>query len=46
MDLRQVRDAAEAEAVCDRIAATGALDEAREEALEHVRRGEGGARPA
>lgn len=31
-----VKDAAEAEAVCDRIAATGALGEAREEALKHV----------
>ena len=29
-------DAAEAEAICDRIAATGALEEARDEALEHV----------
>jgi geranylgeranyl pyrophosphate synthase len=36
--LRQlrVRDAAEAEEVCDRIAATGALEEAREDALKHV----------
>jgi geranylgeranyl pyrophosphate synthase len=32
----QVHDAAEAEAVCDRIAATGALSEARDEALKHV----------
>jgi geranylgeranyl pyrophosphate synthase len=32
----RVRDAAEAEEVCDRIAATGALDEARDEALTHV----------
>ena len=32
-----VSSAAEAEAVCDRIAATGALDEARREALSHVR---------
>src|SRR5205085_6853845 len=32
----RVRDAAEAEEVCDRIAATGALEEAREEALKHV----------
>ena len=31
-----VSDAAEAEAVCDRIAATGALEDARREALEHV----------
>src|SRR4051812_1730132 len=31
-----VDDAAGAEAVCDRIAATGALNEAREEALKHV----------
>jgi geranylgeranyl pyrophosphate synthase len=32
----EVKDAAEAEAVCDRIAATGALSEARDAALEHV----------
>jgi geranylgeranyl pyrophosphate synthase len=32
----EVKDAAEAEAVCDRIAATGALDEARADALKHV----------
>jgi geranylgeranyl pyrophosphate synthase len=32
-----VKDTAEAEAVCDRIAATGALAEAREEALAYVR---------
>jgi geranylgeranyl pyrophosphate synthase len=32
----EVQDAAAAEAVCDRIAATGALDEARDEALKHV----------
>jgi geranylgeranyl pyrophosphate synthase len=32
----RVADAAEAEAVCDRIAATGALGEAREQALAHV----------
>jgi geranylgeranyl pyrophosphate synthase len=31
-----VKDPDEAEAVCDRIAATGALEEAREEALRHV----------
>jgi geranylgeranyl pyrophosphate synthase len=31
-----VRDAAEAEAVCDRIAATGALEEARREAMTYV----------
>ena len=31
-----VRCAEEAAAVCDRIAATGALDEAREQALAHV----------
>ncbi|MEA2481538.1 MAG: hypothetical protein QOJ07_3460 [Thermoleophilaceae bacterium] len=37
MDLRaEVTDAATAEAVCDRIAATGALEEARAEALTHV----------
>jgi geranylgeranyl pyrophosphate synthase len=34
-DLR-VADAGEAEAVCDRIAATGALEESRREALAHV----------
>jgi geranylgeranyl pyrophosphate synthase len=34
----RVADAAEAEEVCDRIAATGALEEAREEALAHVAR--------
>ncbi|MEA2458174.1 MAG: hypothetical protein QOC95_1146, partial [Thermoleophilaceae bacterium] len=38
LDLRaEVTDPAEAEGVCDRIAATGALGEAREEALKHVR---------
>jgi geranylgeranyl pyrophosphate synthase len=37
-----VKDAAEAEAVCERIAATGALDEAREEALRRVREAQGG----
>jgi len=38
IDLRAaVTDAAQAEEVCDRIAATGALDEARGLALEHVR---------
>ena len=31
-----VKDSADAEAVCDRIAATGALDESRDEALKHV----------
>ena len=31
-----MRDAGEAEALCDRIAATGALEEARERALEIV----------
>ncbi|NLT05339.1 MAG: hypothetical protein GXY03_03415 [Solirubrobacterales bacterium] len=37
LDLRaEVRDAAAAEAVCDRIAATGALDAARAAALERV----------
>jgi geranylgeranyl pyrophosphate synthase len=37
LDLRTaVTDAASAEAVCDRIAATGALDDARTEALAHV----------
>jgi geranylgeranyl pyrophosphate synthase len=43
LDLRAaVTSAAEAEAVCDRIAATGALDEARREALEHVEAAKGG----
>jgi geranylgeranyl pyrophosphate synthase len=32
-DLASLRDPAEAEALCERIAATGALDEARERAL-------------
>jgi octaprenyl-diphosphate synthase len=37
LDLRaEVRDAARAREVCDRIAATGALDEARAQALAHV----------
>jgi geranylgeranyl pyrophosphate synthase len=37
LDLRSaVTDAAEAEAVCDRIALTGALEEARKQALAHV----------
>ena len=36
----------QAEAICDRIAATGALDAAREQALAHVARGEGRAGPA
>jgi geranylgeranyl pyrophosphate synthase len=37
LDLRtEVADAAAAEAVCDRIAASGALAEARDEALKHV----------
>ncbi len=37
LDLRAaVREPEQAEAVCDRIAATGALDAAREEALSHV----------
>jgi geranylgeranyl pyrophosphate synthase len=37
LDLRaEVTDVAAAEAVCDRIAATGALSEARDEALTHV----------
>jgi geranylgeranyl pyrophosphate synthase len=39
LDLRaEVRDAASAEAVCDRIVATGALEEARGLALTHVAR--------
>jgi geranylgeranyl pyrophosphate synthase len=38
LDPRSVRDPATAETVCDRIAATGALDEARGRALEHVDR--------
>jgi geranylgeranyl pyrophosphate synthase len=36
LDLRQVRTPAQAEEVCDRIAATGALETAREEALAMV----------
>jgi geranylgeranyl pyrophosphate synthase len=36
VDPRSIADQATAEAVCDRIAATGALDEARARALEHV----------
>jgi geranylgeranyl pyrophosphate synthase len=36
LDPREIRDAGAAEEVCDRIAATGALDEARRRALEIV----------
>jgi geranylgeranyl pyrophosphate synthase len=36
VDLRSIADPAEAEAVCDRIAATGALEESRAVALDHV----------
>jgi geranylgeranyl pyrophosphate synthase len=36
LDPRAIADAEQAEAICDRIAATGALDEARAMALEHV----------
>jgi geranylgeranyl pyrophosphate synthase len=36
LDPREIREPAQAEAICDRIAATGALDEARAAALEHV----------
>jgi geranylgeranyl pyrophosphate synthase len=36
LDPRAITDAEQAEAICDRIAATGALDEARAMALEHV----------
>ena len=36
LDLRAVRTPAEAEVVCDRVAATGALDVARAEAMEMV----------
>ena len=36
LDLREVRTAEQAEAVCDAIAATGVLAAAREEALERV----------
>jgi geranylgeranyl pyrophosphate synthase len=36
LDPRSVRDPADAERVCDRIAATGALDEARRQALDIV----------
>ena len=39
---RSVTTAAEAEAVCDRIAATGALDDARESALGHVKQAKAG----
>jgi len=35
-DLRSVADPRDAETLCDRIAATGALDDAREHALTHV----------
>ena len=43
LDLRRsVITAAEAEAVCDRIAATGALEDARESALGHVRQAKAG----
>ena len=38
LDLRAVSTAEEAAAMCDRIAATGALEESREAALDHVRR--------
>ena len=43
LDLRAVRTPAQAEAVCDAIAATGVLERARGEALEMVAGGEGGA---
>jgi geranylgeranyl pyrophosphate synthase len=36
LDLRAIEDAMAAEEVCDRVAATGAPDEARRRALEHV----------
>jgi geranylgeranyl pyrophosphate synthase len=36
IDPRTITDPVQAEAICDRIAATGALDAAREAALEHV----------
>ncbi|WP_205696257.1 polyprenyl synthetase family protein [Conexibacter sp. SYSU D00693] len=36
IDPRTITEPAQAEAVCDRIAATGALDEARAQALDHV----------
>ncbi|QEC46772.1 polyprenyl synthetase family protein [Baekduia soli] len=36
LDPRSIREPAQAEAVCDRIAATGALEAARRAALEHV----------
>jgi geranylgeranyl pyrophosphate synthase len=36
LDPRTIREPQQAEAVCDRIAATGALEEARAAALEHV----------
>ncbi len=36
LDLRSLTSAEQAERVCDRIVATGALEESREQALEHV----------
>ncbi len=42
-DLRSLRGPEQAEELCERIAATGALDEARERALAVVARGQGGA---
>ena len=42
LDLRAVRTPAQAEAVCDAIAATGVLEDARATALGHRRRREGG----
>ena len=36
VDLRSIADPRDAEAMCDHIAATGALDESRAQALEHV----------
>ena len=42
LDLRAVRTPEQAEAVCDAIAATGALDDARETALGIVADGQGG----
>jgi geranylgeranyl pyrophosphate synthase len=41
IDLRAVRDSREASAVCDRIAATGVLNEARRQAFTHVAEAKG-----
>jgi geranylgeranyl pyrophosphate synthase len=41
IDLRAVRDSREASAICDRIAATGVLNEARRQAFTHVAEAKG-----